>query len=82
VTPLTVKNPTTDSINVGTGGTELSGNSPDNSKGVLILMFTEGRAFVTLEFDGPVDSVPPQDFVTDVGQKQDAAIKRALDGLS
>ena len=75
-----VKNPTTDSVNVGTGGTAVSGNSPDNSKGVLVLLFTEGRAFVTLEFDGPVDSLPPQDFVNDVGQKQDAAIKKGLGG--
>jgi hypothetical protein len=75
-----VKNPTTHPLNVGTGGTALSGNSPDNSKGVLILMFTEGKAFVTLEFDGPVDSLPPEDFVTDVGQKQDAAVKKGLGG--
>jgi len=75
-----VKNPSTDPVNVGTGGTALSGNSPDNSKGVLVLLFTEGRAFVTLEFDGPVDSLPPQDFVNDVGQKQDAAIKKGLGG--
>jgi len=73
-----VKNPKTDSFNVGTGGTTVSGNSPDNSKGILIVMFTEGRAFVTLEFDGPVDSLPPQDFVTDVAQKQDAAVKKGL----
>jgi predicted small lipoprotein YifL len=75
-----VKNPITDSFNVGTGGTTVSGNSPDNSKGVLILMFTEGKSFVTLEFDGPVDSLPPQDFVTDVAQKQDAAVKKGLGG--
>jgi hypothetical protein len=75
-----VKNPITNPFNVGTGGTTLSGNSPDNSKGVLILMFTEGKAFVTLEFDGPVDSLPPEDFVTDVAQKQDAAVKKGLGG--
>ncbi|BBZ52641.1 hypothetical protein H7H82_02665 [Mycobacterium heidelbergense] len=75
-----VKNPTTDSVDVGTGGTALSGNAPDNSKGVTILMFTEGKAFVTLEFDGPVDTLPPQDFVSDVGQKQDAAVKKGLGG--
>ena len=67
-------------FNVGTGGTTVTGKSPDNSKGVLILMFTEGKAFVTLEFDGPVDSLPPEDFVTDVGQKQDAAVKKGLGG--
>jgi predicted small lipoprotein YifL len=75
-----IKNPKTDPFNVGTGGTTLTGNSPDNSNGVLILLFTEGRAFVTLEFDGPVDSLPPQDFVTDVAQKQDAAVKKGLGG--
>ncbi|MCV7100380.1 hypothetical protein [Mycobacterium palustre] len=75
-----VKNPKTAPFNVGTGGTTLTGNSPDNSKGVLVLLFTEGKAFVTLEFDGPVDSLPPEDFVTDVAQKQDAAIKKALGG--
>ncbi len=77
----TITNPTAPRpFNVGTGGTTVTGKSPDNSKGVLILMFTEGKAFVTLEFDGPVDSLPPEDFVTDVGQKQDAAVKKGLGG--
>jgi len=41
---------------------------------------TEGKAFVNLEFDSPPnDPVPPQ-FVTDVGQKQDTAIKNGLHG--
>jgi hypothetical protein len=75
-----VKDPQTGSANVGTGATTLSGNSPDKSKGVMILLFTEGKAFVTLEFDGPTDSLPPQDFVNDVAQKQDAAIKKGLGG--
>jgi serine/threonine protein kinase len=75
-----IKDPQTGSANVGTGATTLSGNAPDKSKGVTILLFTEGRAFVTLEFDGPTDSLPPQDFVNDVAQKQDAAIKKGLGG--
>jgi len=75
-----VTDPQTDSTNVGTDGTTLSGTSPDGSKGVTVLLFTEGRGFVTLEFDGPVDSLPPPDFVTDVGQKQDAAVKKGLGG--
>jgi hypothetical protein len=75
-----VKNPQTDSANVGTGGTTLTGNSPDGSKGVAILLFTEGRALVTLEFDGPPGMLPPPDFVNDVGQKQDAAVKKGLGG--
>jgi hypothetical protein len=75
-----IKAPQTGSANVGTGGTTLSGNAPDRSKGVLILLFTEGKAFVTLEFDGPTDSLPPEDFVNDVGGKQDAAVKKGLGG--
>lgn len=73
-----VKNPTTQPSSVGAGGTMLLGNSPDGSKGVTLLLFTEGRALVTLEFDGPRDMLAPPDFVTDVGQKQDAAVKKGL----
>ena len=47
---------------------------------MTILLFTEGKAFVTLEFDGPIDTLAPQDFVNDVGQKQDDAIKKGLGG--
>ena len=58
----------------------VAGTSPDKSKAVTVLLYTEGKAFVTLEFDGPTDSLPPQDFVNDVAQKQDAAIKKGLGG--
>jgi hypothetical protein len=65
---------------VGEGGTIVSGTSPDGSKSVTVLIFSEGKGFVTLEFDGkPDDPVPPA-FATDIGQKQDAAIKSALAG--
>ena len=75
-----VKNPTSQPISIGTNGTTLLGNSPDGSKGVTILLFTEGKAFVTMEFDGPRDSLAPPGFVNDLGQKQDAAIKKGLGG--
>jgi hypothetical protein len=75
-----IKDPSTDAAKVGAGGTALSGNAPDHSKGVTILLFTEGKAFVTLEFDGPIDTLAPQDFVNDVGQKQDDAVKKGLGG--
>ncbi|OBJ06129.1 hypothetical protein [Mycobacterium sp. 1465703.0] len=73
-----IKDPTTQPSNIGTGGTTLMGNRPDRSNGVVILLFTEGRAFATLEFGGPTDTLAPPDFVNDVGQKQDAAIKKGL----
>jgi hypothetical protein len=56
-------------IDVGTGGTTISGSSPDRSKGLTVLLFTEGRVLVTLEFDGPSYALAPPDFVTDVGKK-------------
>lgn len=75
-----IKESTTQPSTIGSGGTMLMGNTPDRSKGVVILLFTEGKAFVTLEFDGPTDTLAPPDFVNDVGQKQDAAIKKGLGG--
>ena len=75
-----VKGGTPAPVAVGTGGTTVSGTAPDGSKAVTVLLFTEGKAFVNLEFDSaPNDPVPPQ-FVTDVGQKQDTAIKNGLHG--
>ena len=65
---------------VGTGGTLVSGNSPDGSKGVMMVLFTEGKAFTTLSFVGPPDMQPPPDFVIELGQKQDTAIKNGLPG--
>ncbi|WIM88911.1 hypothetical protein PT015_05385 [Candidatus Mycobacterium wuenschmannii] len=63
---------------VGVGGATISGLSPDHSKGVTVLVFTAARALVTLEFDGPSFALAPPEFITDVGQKQDEAIKKAL----
>lgn len=73
-----IKDPSTQPSNIGSGGTTFMGNAPDRSKGVVILLFTEGKAFATLEFDGPTDTLAPPEFVNDVGQKQDAAIKKGL----
>ena len=65
---------------VGTGGTVVSGTSPDGSKAVTVLLFTEGRAVVRLEFgSAPGDPMPPQ-VVTDVGKKQEIAIRTELPG--
>jgi hypothetical protein len=76
----TVKGGTPAPAAVGTDGTMVSGTAPEGSKAVTVLLFTEGKAFVNLEFDSPPnDPLPPQ-FVTDVGQKQDTAIKNGLHG--
>jgi hypothetical protein len=47
---------------------------------VAILLFTEGRALVTLQFDGPPGMLPPEDYYLDTGQKQAAAVKKGLGG--
>jgi hypothetical protein len=66
------------SAEVGVDGTTITGTSPDHTKGVTVLLFTEGKAFVTLEFDGPTYALAPSEFVLDVGHKQDDAIKKGL----
>jgi hypothetical protein len=66
------------SAEVGVDGATISGTSQDHTKGVTVLVFTEGKAFVTLEFDGPTYALAPPEFVLDVGHKQDDAIKKGL----
>ena len=63
---------------VGTGGTVVSGTSPDGSKAVTVLLFTEGKASVTLHFEGPPGDAVPTDFATAVAQAQDGTIKKNL----
>jgi hypothetical protein len=65
---------------VGSNGSMISGTSPDNSQAVTVLLFTEGKALVNLEFDSaPNDPIDPA-VATDIGRKQDAAIKNGLHG--
>jgi hypothetical protein len=65
-------------VDVGVDGATISGPSPDHSKTVTMLIFTQGKAFVTMEFDGPSYALAPPEFVADVGHKQDEAIKKGL----
>lgn len=65
-------------VDVGSDGTMISGTSPDNSQAVTVLLFSEGRALVNLEFDSAVaDPIDPA-VAIGVGRKQDAAIKNGL----
>jgi hypothetical protein len=65
-------------VDVGSNGAMISGTSPDNSQAVTVLLFTEGKALVNLEFDSaPNDPIDPA-VATDMGRKQDAAIKNGL----
>lgn len=65
---------------VGANGSTVSGASPDNSQAMTVLLFTEGRALITLEFDSaPNDPFDPATAL-DIARKQDAAIKKGLPG--
>jgi hypothetical protein len=65
-------------VDVGSNGAMISGNSPDNSQAVTVLLFTRGKALVNLEFhSAPNDPIDPG-VATDIGRKQDAAIKNGL----
>lgn len=65
---------------VGTNGVTIAGTSPDNSQAMTVLVFTEGKALVTLEFDSaPNDPIDPA-VALDIGRKQDAAVKHGLPG--
>jgi hypothetical protein len=67
-------------VDIGSNGAMTSGRSPDNSQAVTVLLFTEGRALVNLEFDSaPNDPIDPG-IATDMGRKQDAAVKNGLHG--
>jgi hypothetical protein len=63
---------------VGTGGAMAIGANSDGSKSRARLVFSEGKAFVQIEFFNPGRAPLQPDFVLDVGRKQDAAIKAGL----
>ncbi|OBI40037.1 hypothetical protein [Mycobacterium colombiense] len=65
---------------VGAHGVTISGPSPDNSQAMAVLVFTEGKALVTLEFDSaPTDPTDPA-VALDIARKQDGAVKAGLPG--
>lgn len=67
-------------IDVGSNGTMIAGNSPDNSKAVTVVMFTEGSALVNLQFESaPSDPIVPE-AALEIARKQDDAVKNGLPG--
>jgi hypothetical protein len=75
-----IANQKTQSVPVGTGGQLVSGTSPDGSKSVSVLYFTQGNAASTIEFSGPANDPAPSAAVIEMGQQQVAAIKSQLGG--
>jgi hypothetical protein len=70
-----VANGQTQPAAVGSGGTMVSGMSPDGSKSVTVLSFTDGDAATTIEFTGAPKDPAPADLVLELGRKQDTAIR-------
>ncbi|WP_163750998.1 hypothetical protein [Mycolicibacterium helvum] len=73
-----VANSKTVSVPVGQNGQLISGKTPDGTKSLSVLYFTQGNAASALEFTGPVGDPVPLDLVTDFGKQQDALIKSQL----
>jgi hypothetical protein len=65
-------------VDVGSNGAMISGASPDNSQAVTVLLFTEGKALVNLEFDSAPGDPIDADIAKEIAGKQDAAIKKGL----
>ncbi|WP_156686044.1 hypothetical protein [Mycobacterium sp. Marseille-P9652] len=62
-------------VDVGSNGNIIQGTSPDNSQAITVLLFTEGKALVNMEFDSAPNDPIDQAAAADIGRKQDAAIK-------
>ncbi|MFM9034292.1 MAG: hypothetical protein ACKOQ4_08390 [Mycobacterium sp.] len=77
---VTIANPKTESVAVGTGGQLTSGTSADGSSSKSLLSFTQGNAASTIEFTGPIDDPVPADLVLQLGQEQDSLIKSRQGG--
>ncbi|WP_242638751.1 hypothetical protein [Mycolicibacterium sp. S2-37] len=64
----------------GTGGSISSGKSPDGTRSLAVLTFTEGDTFTVVEFEGPANDPVPLDVVNEYGQRQAGAIRAAQAG--
>lgn len=73
-----IANQTSQAVQVGTGGTLLSGTSTDGAKSISLLLFTQGNTASAIKFSGPANDPAPAELVTELAQKQDAAIQAAL----
>jgi len=65
-------------VEVGDQGVMAIGTSPDGTKSVTAVLFSQGRALVSLNFEGAPDDAVPPDVAKDIATKQAALI---ADGL-
>ena len=76
--PTLVAGGTPTPVPVGTDGVMISGKHPDDDKAVTLLLFTEGRALVRLEFQSATDDPTTDRFVTSIGKTQAIALRVGL----
>jgi len=75
-----IANPKTEPVQVGTGGTFISGTSADGSQSLGLLTFTQGNAASAISFTGPANDPPDATLATDLGQAQAALITSRMGG--
>lgn len=63
---------------VGADSVVVSGTKPDEAKAVTLLMFTQGRALVRLEFQSAQGDATTDGFVTSIGKMQQIALRIGL----
>jgi hypothetical protein len=73
--PKTVTGASAESVPVGSGGTVVSGMSPDGSQSVSFLLFTQGKTFTKYEITSDPRDPVSTDFLVPMGQRQDERIK-------
>jgi hypothetical protein len=65
-------------IEVGDQGVMAIGTSPDGSKAVTVILFTQGKALTSLNFESaPNDAIPPEQ-AQDIAMQQAAVIEAGL----
>lgn len=62
-------------IAVGTDGTVIRGNAPNDSKAVTLVLFTQGPVLARLEFDSATGDATTDRFVTDIAKMQQIALR-------
>lgn len=65
-------------VEIGDQGVMAIGTSPDGSKSVTVILFSQGRALVSLNFEGAPDDAVPPDVAKDIATKQATLV---ADGL-
>lgn len=65
-------------IEVGDQGVMAIGTSPDGSKSVTAVLFSQGKALVSLNFEGALDDAVPPDIATHIAETQATLIEERL----